>query len=346
MKTTSPNHWNENEIREFVLESMKNGCRNISDLKKMPKGQPVARRINELKLDVNELFQKGKKPCNMSKEELFKAADNILKKNGYVRGNIGSRDFRKLPGTAGIYKHMGELDCVNEYFGLKETHPQVNGWTKEQCLEAIKKEGYKSLSDVYKDWLILAHYMDKQGWLHEYFDTNKRLPITTVINSFIENIDFWDALTIPEILGLASAFGDYSLMNKMLKKLAKSGPESEERKFMLDSIKEMEEMSEDEALEEINKDEDDEVKENDMIEEIVKAAENMPSDEVEYTNELERIGKVMVGMERLQSNKDIMNIINSGNVIKTLKDSITKRILLLSFEHPQVFDELEQKYCK
>ena len=190
--------------------------------------------------------------------------------------------------------------------------------------------------------------MCKEGWIKDY-PWESYIEYTsgaTVINSFIENIDFWEALTIPEILGLASAFGSQSLMNKMLKKLAKSGEGSEERKFALDSIKEMADMSEDEALEEINKDENDEVKENDRIEEIVKAAENMPSDDVEYTNELERIGKVITGMERLQGNKDIMNIINSGDVIKTLKDSITKRILLLSFEHPTVFDELEQKYCR
>ena len=228
----------------------------------------------------------------------------------------------------------------------------LNKYTYEDCYKAAKqcKTRQEFIERFPLERTISYKHKNSDGirWLDtfDWLEVRHYFTTTTIINSFIENIDFWDALTIPEILGIASAFGSQSLMNKMLKKLAKSGPESEERKFMLDSIKEMEEMSEDEALEEINKDEDDEVKENDMIEEIVKAAENMPSDEVEYTNELERIGKVMVGMERLQSNKDIMNIINSGNVIKTLKDSITKRILLLSFEHPQVFDELEQKYCK
>ena len=263
---------------------------------------------------------------------------------------------RLLKENKTLWGRLWRNGWLEDTFGEKDK--PIAQYTPEECF-AVIDEFYMEHPEVDKSPMVFQQnhphgiaIMNRMWVLKcskEYsWDNYKETKVSqvSIINAFIENIDFWDALTIPEILGIASAFGSQSLMNKMLKKLAKSGPESEERKFMLDSIKEMEEMSEDEALEEINKDEDDEVKENDMIEEIVKAAENMPSDEVEYTNELERIGKVMVGMERLQGNKDIMNIINSGNVIKTLKDSITKRILLLSFEHPQVFDELEQKYCK
>jgi len=327
---------------ECFTEVERLGCRNATGLNKV--SQVLYNRMRKLgciKEYPWESYKDMTKPISQwTKEECFTEVERL--------GCRNATELRKK--CAGVANRMVKTGWIKEYpWGdyLDRSHP-INEWTKDECFTEVKRLGCKKVIELQCINQPLYNRMRLQGWIDEYpwESYRKNTSTITVINSFIENIDFWDALTIPEILGLASAFGSQSLMNKLLKKLAKSGEGSEERKFALDSIKEMADMSEDEALEEINKDENDEVKENDRIEEIVKAAENMPSDEVEYTNELERIGKVITGMERLQGNKDIMNIINSGDVIKTLKDSITKRILLLSFEHPTVFDELEQKYCR
>lgn len=343
MKTTKPiSQWTKEECFAEV-ERLK--CKTVSELVKTNNYLAKIIRTKGWIKDYpwESYIDCSNPPSNWPKEECFAEVKRL-----------GCKTVKELQKTKNnLYKRMWKAGWIKDYpwESYLELNDSPSKWTKEQCFEFVRKSGCKTSKElegyVPKGSQVITQ-MRKNNWVSDYPWDSYRGCVNniTVINSFIENIDFWEALTIPEILGIASAFGSASLMNKMLKKLAKSGPDSEERKFTLDSIKEMTDMTEDEALEEINKDEDDEVKENDMIEEMVKAAENMPSDEKEYQNELERIGKVMVGMERLQGNRDFMNIVNSGDVIKTLKESITKRILLLSFEHPQVFDELEQKYCK
>lgn len=234
----------------------------------------------------------------------------------------------------------------NDVFWIDIIYPDRNGpkymdFTFEQYIDFIKLNKIQSRTELmttaYKlyEKSKIEKYNDK-FWIDISFPDHN----TTIINSFIKNIDFWEALTIPEILCLASAFGEQSLMYKFLKKLAKSNSCTEERKF---SLKEITEMDECDVIEKL--DEDDYVKENDDVEEMMETFENIPSDEKEYQDELERLGKVMNGICKLQDNEELSEIINSGNVIETLRKSIINRITIISFEHPQIFNELNKKYC-
>ena len=335
--------WSKEQCFKYVDES---GCKTQSELEEYTdqnnpvKGRTVLMRMRAAgwsKIYPWEIFQDHKNPpAHWSKEQCFE----FVKLNGCKKPT----DIQKIkPNGNAVYNRLRSTGWAKDYpwESFRDNNDSPAHWSKEQCFEFVKKSGCKTSTEleqyVPKGSGVITR-MRKMDWVKDYpwesyRVSTKPTDITAFVKEFLANWD--EALHYPNVIlmKLAESFGDTSLLNKLVKKIATTDPGSIERKELLEEMNEKVVENDDITCKEI----EDIVKmsqemEDNAVDDPVTAMEKLMNiDDIEDKNgniSTESLGHQVDMAQRVLNNK-LIDDKNCGDIVLTIENVFLHRMLCL-----------------
>lgn len=222
-----------------------------------------------------------------------------------------------------------------------EKTPEYHKFTFEQFMDFVKSRNITTRGELFNEAFALYTKSKKEKinevyWIDIAFPSNRRTEaynITSFVKEFLQDWD--EALHYPNLIlmKLAESFGDTTLLNKLVKKIASTDPGSIERKELLEEMGEKIVENDNVTCAEIERmvKMGKEMEEN-VTDDPIEAMERLMNGDNTYDSDntvtAETLGKQLSITQKALNNKMLDNK-NCGDIVLTIKNVFLHRMICL-----------------